>query len=219
LQAKLLRVLQEKEIRRVGEAKPVAVNVRVIAATNARLEDLISRGVFREDLYYRLNVVPIVIPPLRHRKEDIPRLVEHLIDKFNGEYGRHVQAISPAALQLLSAYAWPGNVRELENIVGRAMIAMAMNDTVIESRFIPALAPGRPGAPGQPGAAGGPGSGAGVFWSAPAGATLDEVVGAAEKAALLRTMEETGGNKTEAARRLGIAPRTLYYKLERYGLL
>jgi PAS domain S-box-containing protein len=219
LQAKLLRVLQEKEIIRVGEAKPVQVNVRVIAATNARLEDLIEKGTFREDLYYRLNVVPIVIPPLRHRKEDIPRLARNLLEKFNDEYGRNVQSVSPAAMQMLLEYAWPGNVRELENIVGRAMIAMAMNDTVIESRFIPALAPGRPGAPGQPGAAGGPGSGAGVFWSAPAGATLDEVVGAAEKAALLRTMEETGGNKTEAARRLGIAPRTLYYKLERYGLL
>jgi PAS domain S-box-containing protein len=209
LQAKLLRVLQEKEIVRVGEAKPVQVNVRVIAATNARLEELIARGTFREDLYYRLNVVPIVIPPLRHRKEDVPRLVEHLIEKFNGEYGRHVRAIAPAAMEQLLEYSWPGNVRELENIVGRAMIAMAIHDTVIEARFLPPLGAGRTQtqapAPGQP-------------LPAP-GATLDEIVAAAEKAALVRTMEACRGNKTEAARRLGIAPRTLYYKLERHGML
>jgi PAS domain S-box-containing protein len=209
LQAKLLRVLQEKEIVRVGEAKPVTINARVIAATNAPLEDLITRGGFREDLYYRLNVVPIVIPPLRHRTEDVPALVAHLIEKFNAEYGRNVQGISPAAMQALFEYRWPGNVRELENIVGRAMIAMAMGDTTIESRFLPPLGPGRPGAAasGHPGAK-----------AAPAGATLDEVVGAAERAALVRTLEETRGNKTEAARRLAIAPRTLYYKLERHGL-
>lgn len=210
LQAKLLRVLQEKEIVRVGEAKPVPVNARVIAATNAPLEDMIGRGTFREDLYYRLNVVPIVIPPLRHRREDIPRLTEHLIEKFNDEYGRHVQRISPAAMDAIMEYSWPGNVRELENIIGRAMIAMAMGDTAIEARFLPPLGAGRATA-----AAAGAGTGQAPL---PSG-TLDEIVGAAEKAALSRTLEETGGNKTEAARRLGIAPRTLYYKLEKYGLL
>ncbi len=210
LQAKLLRVLQEKEIVRVGEAKPVAVNVRVIAATNAHLEEMITRGTFREDLYYRLNVVPIVIPPLRHRTEDIPWLVEHLIDKFNEEYGRHVRAIAPDALQALMEYPWPGNVRELENIVGRAMIAMAITDTVIEARFLPPLGPARTAA-SDPHLA-----------LAPAGSPglrLDEIVAQAERAALTQTLAATGGNKTEAARRLGIAPRTLYYKLERYGLL
>ncbi len=209
LQAKLLRVLQEKEIVRVGEAKPISVNARVIAATNAHLEDLIARGTFREDLYYRINVVPIVIPPLRHRREDIARLVAYLIEKFNVEYGRHVQSISPAAMDALMEYAWPGNVRELENIVGRAMIAMTMSDTVIESHVLPPLGAGR-GMPTVPGAA---------VRHPGIAATLDEIVGAAEKSALLRTLEETGGNKTEAARRLRIAPRTLYYKLERHNLL
>ncbi len=209
LQAKLLRVLQEKEIVRVGEAKPIPVNARVIAATNAKLEDLIARGAFREDLYYRLNVVPIVIPPLRHRREDIPHLTEHLIEKFNEEYGRNVQRIAPAALQVLMEYHWPGNVRELENIVGRAMIAMAMNDTVIEARFLPPLAGG-----GRP-VTQAPGMERGAI----AGKTLDEIVGEVEREALVRTLQETGGNKTEASRRLGIAPRTLYYKLERYGLI
>ncbi|HWI64459.1 MAG TPA: sigma 54-interacting transcriptional regulator [Symbiobacteriaceae bacterium] len=212
LQAKLLRVLQEREIVRVGETKPVQVNVRIIAATNAPLEDLITRGTFREDLYYRLNVVPIVIPPLRHRREDIPRLAQHVVDKFNGEYGRNVSAISPAALQLLMEHSWPGNVRELENIIGRAMIAMAMGDTVIEARHVPALSPSR--SAGAPAPAAKPGNGV-----APQAATLDDIIAAAEKAALLRTLEEAGGNKTEAARRLAIAPRTLYYKLERHGLL
>ncbi|MFZ5824301.1 MAG: sigma 54-interacting transcriptional regulator [Bacillota bacterium] len=208
LQAKLLRVLQEKEIVRVGEAKPVQVNVRVIAATNAHLEEMITRGTFREDLYYRLNVVPIVIPPLRHRRDDIPKLVEHLIGKFNEEYGRHVRAISPDALRTLMEYHWPGNVRELENIVGRAMIAMQFGDTVIESRFLPALGPARLATPAAQGAPAAP----------PAGLTLDEVVARAEREALVQTLEATGGNKTEAARRLSIAPRTLYYKLEKYGL-
>ncbi|HYF93474.1 MAG TPA: sigma 54-interacting transcriptional regulator [Symbiobacteriaceae bacterium] len=212
LQAKLLRVLQEKEIVRVGETKPVPIGARIIAATNAPLEDLIARGAFREDLYYRINVVPIVIPPLRHRKEDIPRLVQHLVEKFNGEYGRNVSEVSPAAMERLLEYTWPGNVRELENIVGRAMIAMAMGDTVIDARFIPTLGDGRP----APAPAGG---GADHQPAYPEGETLDEIVARAEKAVLERTLAATRGNKTEAARRLAIAPRTLYYKLERHGLL
>lgn len=209
LQAKLLRVLQEKEIVRVGEAKPVAVNTRVIAATNAQLEERIRQGSFREDLYYRLNVFPIVIPPLRHRKEDIPRLVSHLLTKFNEEYGRHVQGASPAALQALVEYSWPGNVRELENIIGRAIIAMRTHDRVVEARFVPPLGSGGSQATGAGGRTG----------SAVSGLPLDEVVAAAERGALMLALEESRGNKTEAARRLGIAPRTLYYKLERHGLL
>lgn len=207
LQAKLLRVLQEKEIVRVGEAKPLPVNARVIAATNANLEAMIAQGRLREDLYYRLNVVPILIPPLRHRPEDLPRLVEHLMAKFNEEYGRNVVRIAPDALARLTGYRWPGNVRELENIIGRAMIAMAMTDTVIEARFLPPLESG-----GTAPAVREPERTATV-------GSLAETVGAAERAALLRALEVSRGNKTEAARLLGIAPRTLYYKLERHGLL
>jgi PAS domain S-box-containing protein len=210
MQAKLLRVLQEKEIVRVGEAKPVAVNVRVIAATNAPLEDLIARGTFREDLYYRLNVVPIVIPPLRHRWEDIPRLVDTMLERFNHDYGRHVQGISAEAMQSLLAYPWPGNVRELENIIGRSIIAMMIGDTVIEGRFLPILGAGRPPQKAPDG---------GATVTTPPGSTLADTMGTFEKAVLEKMLHETGGNKTAAAKRLSIAPRTLYYKLERYGLL
>jgi PAS domain S-box-containing protein len=206
LQAKLLRVLQEKEIIRVGDSRPVSVDVRVIAATNAPLEDLISRGRLREDLYYRLNVLPLLIPPLRHRKEDIPRLLEHLIDRYNREYGRHVQAVDEDALAALLEYHWPGNVRELENIVGRAMIAMGFHDTVIRRRFLPPLGEGRKTADTA------------AAEEAAAG-TLAKAVEVIERATIVQALKRAEGNKTAAARRLGIAPRTLYYKLERYGLL
>jgi PAS domain S-box-containing protein len=207
VQAKLLRVLQEKEIRRVGEAKAVPVNVRVIAATNAQLEERIRLGSFREDLYYRLNVVPIVIPPLRHRREDIPQLCEHVIEKLNAEFGRSVRGVSPEALQLLTQYQWPGNVRELENILGRAMIAMSPLSTTIEAHHLPALS-AAPAAEAKV-----------QVVAAPPGATLDEIVAEAERSAIAATLAATNGNKTEAAKRLGIAPRTLYYKLEKYGLM
>lgn len=208
VQAKLLRVLQEKEIRRVGEAKAVPVNVRVIAATNAQLEERIRLGSFREDLYYRLNVVPIVIPPLRHRREDIPQLCEHIIEKLNAEFGRSVRGVSPEAMQQLVQYAWPGNVRELENILGRAMIAMSPFASVIEAQYLPSLAGTVQAAEVKV-----------VVAAAAPGASLDEIVATAERSALVSTLTATNGNKTEAAKRLGIAPRTLYYKLEKYGLM
>src|SRR6476620_11840428 len=121
-QAKLLRVLQENEIVRVGGKKPVPINVRVIAATHVNLEKGIAKGSFREDLYYRLNRMPIHIPPLRNRKEEIPILNERLIQKISQDYGRNVEGITTAALHQLMDYDWPGNVRELENIFGRAII-------------------------------------------------------------------------------------------------
>ncbi|HHY92599.1 MAG TPA: sigma 54-interacting transcriptional regulator, partial [Firmicutes bacterium] len=131
LQAKLLRVLQEKELIRVGGSTPIPVTARVIAATNINLEQAVQEGRFREDLYYRLNVVPIFIPPLRYRKDDIPLLVNHLLRKFNQQFGRAVERVSPQTLSILVAYDWPGNVRELENALGRAIINMKFNETVI----------------------------------------------------------------------------------------
>ncbi|MGE5653260.1 MAG: sigma 54-interacting transcriptional regulator, partial [Bacillota bacterium] len=128
LQAKLLRVLQEREIVRVGHTKPVSVDVRIIAATNQNLEAAVRKGSFREDLYYRLNVVPILIPALRDRIDDLPALVDHLIHRFNQEYGRSVDRASEDVLRRLMTHSWPGNVRELENFLGRAIFNMRVTD-------------------------------------------------------------------------------------------
>ncbi|MED5075199.1 sigma-54-dependent Fis family transcriptional regulator, partial [Anoxybacillus geothermalis] len=138
-QAKLLRVLQEREIVRVGGTKPIPINVRVIAATNVNLEKAIAEGAFREDLYYRLNRMPIYIPPLRARKEDIPALCRHLIQKLNQDYGRNVEGVTDEAMVKLLAYDWPGNVRELENVLGRAMIFMKFHEVMIDVSHLPPL--------------------------------------------------------------------------------
>src|SRR6056297_1329345 len=137
LQSKLLRVIQEKEILRVGGTQPVNIDVRIIVATNIDLEKAIHQDNFREDLYYRLNVFPIFVPPLRERKEDIPFLIHHIITKFNQEYGRSVQGCSKEAIHYLKEYEWPGNVRELENIIGRAMINLGLNEDIIRKEHIP----------------------------------------------------------------------------------
>ena len=137
LQVMLLRVLNEKEIIRVGESHPISVDVRVIAATNIDLEKAVSMGRFRKDLYFRLNVFPIYIPPLRQRKEDLPVLANHLIKKYNQEFGRAVESISEDAINVLMSYDWPGNVRELENTIARAMINMKFGEAVIEKHHLP----------------------------------------------------------------------------------
>lgn len=207
LQAKLLRVLQEREIVRVGDTKPLSVDVRVIAATNVHLERAVESAAFREDLYYRLNVVPVFIPPLRHRLEDIPELVHHLIRKFNQEYGRCVQRVTDDVLRVFTAYDWPGNVRELENVLGRAMINANYQAAEIDLEHLPAL--GRYEALPK---TGNPLAGKGLQWI---GRKLGEVLAEVEREVIALTLERTRGNKTEAARLLGIAPRSLYYKLDR----
>ena len=116
LQAKLLRVLQEREIERIGSNKPIRVDIRVIAATNTNLEDAVSRAKFRQDLYFRLNVVPVSIPPLRERKEDIPLLANHFLNKFNIAFNKRIPGFGEKAIDVLSRYHWPGNIRELENL-------------------------------------------------------------------------------------------------------
>lgn len=204
-QAKLLRVLQEKEIVRVGGAKPVTVDVRVIAATNMDLEQAIREKRFREDLYYRLNLLPIHIPPLRQRVSDIGVLSLHLVKNFNQEYGRNVVSIHREALRVLETYPWPGNVRELENVLGRAMIHMHYSEREICKEHLLPL----PSAMDPPA----------FRESVSEGSeTLQQVVSRAERAHILQVFEETGGNKTETARRLGISVRNLYYKLERYQI-
>ncbi|MFC7441008.1 sigma-54 interaction domain-containing protein [Laceyella putida] len=208
-QAKLLRVLQEKEVLRVGGTKSIPVDVRVIAATNVYLEKAIQEKRFREDLYYRLNVLPIHIAPLRMRKEDLHDLALHLIKKFNQEYGRQVNEIDVDAIHALSQYDWPGNVRELENVLGRAMINMAFNETTMKRNHIPPLDLTRMSQPETMAA----------IPDTTSDKMLKDVLAEAERKHITQVYLECGQNKTETARRLGVSIRSLYYKLERYGLL
>ncbi|SFJ23137.1 PAS domain S-box-containing protein [Halobacillus dabanensis] len=206
MQAKLLRVLQENEIIRVGGTKPVHVDVRVIAATNINLEKAIMNKNFREDLYYRLNRLPIYIPPLRERKGDVGLLTEHLIQKLNEDYGRHVTAVSEEAFRRLEDYDWPGNVRELENIIGRAMIYMENMEDTIKAEHLPRLNK-EPTVDGS--------MDHGTAWL---GETLQQAVDEYEKKMLADAYRSHDFNKTQTAKALGISIRNLYYKLEKYKL-
>jgi len=204
VQAKLLRVIQEREIERVGGTRSIKIDVRIVAATNTDLKRAVAAGTFREDLYYRLNVVPIAVPPLRARIEDLPRLVDHFVRRYNHELNKHIQGFTPEALTLLASYAWPGNVRELQNIVERTMV-------LVEGLFIgPAdlpldltVAPGRSG-PGQ----------------APESLRMDlnQASDRFERIIVQRVLEEVGGNVSEAARVLGLHRNSLKMKLSRWKL-
>ncbi len=208
-QSKFLRVLQEKEILRIGGSDTIKVNARVIAATNQDLEHQVKEGSFREDLYYRLNVIPIFIPPLRHRKNDIPLLVRHIIKKYNNEYGRFVKEISPEVINIISGMKWKGNVRELENFIGRIMINMESHDEIIEKMHLP-----------MPDNTFKPLLDTKDFETHKLqNMKLDDVLAHAEKEYILKVLEENHHNKTKTAQALGISIRSLYYKLEKYDLL
>lgn len=211
LQAKLLRVLQEREIIRVGGTRPIDINVRVIVATNTNLERAIQEGKFREDLYYRLNVFPLYIPPLRERKEDIPYLTHHIIRKFNQEYGRSVKGCSDDVMERLMNYDWPGNVRELENIIGRSMINLGLEDDTIKQKHLPFLddkAEKKGKVDNQ----------LNLGQINLENYSLKEIIYETEKKIIIQALKETEGNRTEAAKLLGIAIRSLYYKLDKYGI-
>jgi len=203
LQAKLLRVLQDNRVRRVGGLKEVPVNVRFIATTNTLPQTAIAQGSLRQDLYYRLAVVNIALPALRQRREDIPLLCRHFVDKYNRRFGLAVKGIAPAVMNLFQAYSWPGNVRELEHVIEGAMNIMASDEEYIDLCHLPAsLAP--QAAP------------------APAGleeCTLPEAVARVERSMIEAAMAKTGGNITRAARLLGITRQALQYKLGKYGIL
>lgn len=204
-QAKLLRVLQENEIVRVGGTKAVPINVRVIAATNVNLEKVIAEGAFREDLYYRLNRMPIHIPPLRERKEDIPLLCDRLIQKINQDYGRNVEGVTREALEYLKSYDWPGNVRELENILGRAMIYMHFSEVMVAMKHLEPLKLKVENHKS--------GDIMETYFSEDQ--DLSTLVETFEKKVIEQTLEKTNGNKTAAAKMLGISLRNLYYKLNK----
>jgi len=203
LQPKLLRTLQEREVDRLGDTKPLRVDVRVIATTNRPLLRLVEEGKFRADLYYRLNVVPLSLPPLRQRREDIPMLIEHFLDKYSsrGQAGR--PEFSAELLARLMLHYWPGNIRELENLVRRA-VALHPGETVGPEFFDAAALPQpSPQSESLP-VATGPGE----------GISLREM----ERKLLESTLEAHGGNRTQAARALGICPRTMRNKVREYGL-
>lgn len=207
-QAKLLRALQEREIVRVGGTIPIVVDVRLITATHVNLEQAVAQGKFREDLYYRLNVLPIVIPPLRYRREDIGDIGKYILYRHNQTYGRNVAYIAPAAVTMLQTYDWPGNVRELENAIGRAMIHMAYHETVMETYHLPQLQRLEPMI--HPNSAVGE---ARTVVPLQRGQSLHEMMHEVELQVIRQTLAQTAGNKTAAARRLGISLRSLYYKL------
>jgi two-component system response regulator PilR (NtrC family) len=207
VQVKLLRVLQEERVRRVGDARDLTVDVRIIAATNQDLQALIRDGVFREDLYFRLNVIPIHVPPLRERREDIPKLVRYFLDRYAGEGGAEIVA---EALEALASYAWPGNVRELENVVER-VVAMHPGEPILPEYLPPAVrGMAEPGAPAAGGEEPPP--------LPPEGIRLEEVVDAFERRLMVRALQETGGRRAEAARLLGLTARSFRYRLEKHGL-
>jgi two-component system response regulator AtoC len=203
LQAKLLRVLQEREVDRLGGTRTMPVDVRVIAATNVDLKQAVRARTFREDLFYRLNVVPLTVPPLRERKEDIPRLVDHFIRKYAREFKKDVRGISPGALPALRAYDWPGNVRELENVVERS-VALA-TQPVIRLEDLPLDL-----AIHEVGLARGPGEAAAL--------TLREARDRFEQAYVLRALEREDWNQTRAARSLGVHRNTLIARLAAWGI-
>lgn len=211
-QAKLLRVLQENEVRRVGGTSTKAINVRVVAATNVDLVQAVREGQLREDLYYRLNVIPVEIPALRDHPADVPLLATHFITRINQEYGRAVTGVAPRVMDRLIAYAWPGNVRELENVLRRAIINMGVFETIISEAHLSDLLPtcDTPGAAHIAGC---------VDASAEEVAPLQEVLEAREAEHIAHALNLCRGSRTKAAKQLGISIRSLQYKLKKHASL
>jgi len=199
IQVKLLRVLEEKKVTPVGETKPISIDVRLICATNADLEQEVKTGRFRPDLFYRLNVIPVCIPPLRERVEDIPLLVDHFVEKFCERHQLGLKGIQPEVYNVLSAYAWPGNVRELENTIERAVL-LSKGGTLTTKSFPEDVVSGK--TEGL------------VSHTEPKTPTLESI----EKAYIHWVLEKSRGNKSKAARILGIDTSTLYRKLGKYAL-
>jgi transcriptional regulator with PAS, ATPase and Fis domain len=198
LQVRLLRVLQERTFEPLGSNEPVASDARIVAATHRDLSALVRKGAFREDLFYRLNVVRIELPPLRRRREDVPLLVDHFVARFNRTQGRSVPGVSPEAMALLLAHDYPGNVRELENLVEHAFVLCG--DGRIEPRHLPedflARAP-----------------------ESPPGRGLGAAVQSAEAASIRAALERSGGNRLAAARDLGLHKSTLFRKIRTLGIV
>jgi two-component system, NtrC family, response regulator HydG len=203
MQAKLLRVIQEREIQRVGGDETLNVDVRILAATNRNLEEDVKEGKFREDLYYRLNVVTLNVPPLRDRQDDIPLLAQHFLEKYAEKNRKNVKGFSPLAMDMLIKYGWPGNVRELENTIERAVILLT-GDLITEKDLPSNIIE--------------PYSEKSDWVEKPKPVVANRPLEDIEKEAILATLEATGGNKSETARRLKINRKTLHKKLKDYGV-
>jgi Nif-specific regulatory protein len=200
LQVKLLRVIQTKEFERVGGRETIKSNVRIIVATNKNLEEAIKAGGFREDLYYRINVFPIFLPPLRERKDDIMLLADNFLEKFAKENSKHITRISTPAIEMLTSYHWPGNVRELENCVERAVLVC--NEDVIRSEHLPpSLQINRK-----------------VIADTGSKMTLTEIIENKEKEIIIDMLKKVGGSQRKAAVELGVTERILGYKIKKYGI-
>jgi two-component system response regulator PilR (NtrC family) len=206
IQVKLLRVLQEKQFKRVGGTKDISVDVRIITATNRDLRKMVEENTFREDLFYRLNVIPIHIPPLRNRKEDIQLLANHFLDKYNREIGKHFTHLTAEAMNQLMAYDWPGNIRELENVIERAVALetepvidiSSLPDTIrgTSRQFIPSIPADIP----------------------PEGINLENIVDEVEKDLLMKALEKTGWVKKHAAKLLHLSFRSFRYRLDKFDI-
>jgi two-component system response regulator HydG len=200
LQVRLLRVLQEKEVQRLGGTRRVATDFRLVAATNRRLDEEVKAGRFREDLYYRVNVIPLAVPPLRARREDIPLLSASFLERFARREAKQLQGIAAAALERLVAHDWPGNVRELENAIEHGVVVARgpfLEVVDLPPHLRPAVAPAAP---------------------VPDFAAREMTLAEVEKALIAATMARYGGNKSQAARALGISRKLLYSKLREHGL-
>jgi two-component system response regulator PilR (NtrC family) len=224
MQVKLLRVIQEKAVRAVGGREEVPVDVRILSATHKPLAALVDSGAFRQDLYYRINVIELRVPPLRERREDIPLLAGHILDRIAPDWGVERPTLSPSALDALAAYEFPGNVRELENILERAVALCDGHTITIEDLHLPRLAPGAGGSVVPTGHSTGAVAAPTAHAIAPAGATggvpgsLVDYVENLERDAIMKALTETRWNKTQAAKRLGITFRALRYKLKKLGI-
>jgi len=204
VQVKLLRAIQERQVRRVGDIRDIRVDVRLVAASNRDLQRAVAEGLLREDLFYRLNVIPIHLPALRERKEEIPLLVAHFIDKLGRATAKHVPGVSPEALALLETYHWPGNVRELENIIERAIV-LGSGGLITPDSFPPNLVH--------------PAEGPEIPLDVPDdGLNLEGMIDRLERQYIQQALHRTGGNQTRAAALLGLSFRQLRYKVRKHGL-
>lgn len=209
LQAKLLNVLERRRLRRVGSTREVAVGARFIAATNRDLAGMVARGEFRDDLFFRLNVLSVTLPPLRACREDIPQLARTFLDATPPSYGRPTSALHYEAVAALRAHSWPGNVRELKNVIERGALLSGPDGIHADTLDLSSVSAGPRRAPAR-------------GWTAPVSRRQDselQTIAGAERDLIVAALEQTGGNTSEAARRIGITRMALRYRMEKYGVL